>query len=295
MEIYQLQSFLAVSETGNLTRAAHRMNISQSALSSQIKSLEEELGLDLFIRQPRGMQLSPAGRTLLFEAVEIVRASLKMKQKAMEIKDRVSGNLNIGINTDPKFLEVSDISRKMADSLPFVNLSFIETQTYETCELLRQGKIDVGFHYGRIEEASVLSLTLLQVEVCVVIPLAMAKGMEDAGIETIAGLPWVWTRYGCPFHIEFRNCIQNKQLKLNQVADAVEENIVKELVKSGTGVALMRKNEGLDLVREGAAVIWNGFEMKLPLGLACLEKRKSEKVISGFLAVIKEKYRLLTI
>lgn len=294
MEIYQLESFMAVSETGNLTRAAQKMNISQSALSSQIKTLEEELGVELFIRQPRGMQLTQTGKELLQEAEAIVQSALKMKRKASDLKTGLFGGLNIGINTDPKFLEVSDISRKMAECMPRVNLSFIETQTFETCDMLKTGKIDVGFHYGMIQESSICSLTLSRVVVCVVIPTAMATDMADKNIDIVASLPWVWTRHNCPFHLEFKNRVKGKNLKLNQVTDAVEENIVKELVKSGTGVALMRQDEALELVREGAAIIWKGFDMNLPLGVACLEKRKSEKIISGFLMVIKEKYERIS-
>jgi DNA-binding transcriptional LysR family regulator len=292
MEIYQLQSFIAVSETGNLTRAARRMNISQSALSSQIKALEAELGVDLFIRQPKGMQLTRMGMDLLFDAGAVVRASLQMKQKAMDLQTRVAGVLNIGINTDPKFLQVSDISRRMTEKMPVVNLSFLESQTFETVQMLKKEKIDVGYHYGLIQEESIFSLTLSMVDVCVVIPADMAEHRENADIEIIAGLPWVWTRHGCPFHMEFHKRLKGKNIKLNQVTDAVEENIVKELVKSGTGVALMRKDEALDLVREQTAIIWKGFGIQMPLGIACLEKRKAEKIISGFLDVIKEKYQI---
>ncbi|OGR15088.1 MAG: hypothetical protein A2277_20770 [Desulfobacterales bacterium RIFOXYA12_FULL_46_15] len=292
MEIYQLEAFIAVSETGNLTRAAQMMNISQSALSSQIKALERELGVGLFIRQPRGMQLSRVGEKMISEARAVVQASLQMKQKAMDLHTRISGSLNIGINTDPKFLQVSDISKRMTEQMPGVSLSYIESRTFETSQMLRQEKIDVGFHYGRIQEDSIFSLTLSMVDICVVIPIGMAKHMEHERIETIATLPWVWTRHGCPFHLEFQNRLRGKNLKLNPVTEAVEENIVKELVKSGTGLALMRKDEALELVREGAAIIWNGFEMKILLGIACLEKRQSEKIISGFLNALKEKYKI---
>ncbi len=292
MEIYQLEAFIAVSETGNLTRAAQKMNISQSALSSQIKALEEELGVELFIRQPKGMQLSRMGMELLFDAGAVIRASLQMKQKAMDLQTRVAGELKIGINTDPKFLQVSDISRRMAEQMPVVNLSFIESQTFETVQMLKKEKIDVGFHYGRIQEDSIFSLTLSTVTVCVVIPADMANQMKDAGIETIARLPWVWTRHGCPFHMEFHKRLKGKNITLNQVTDAVEENIVKELVRSGTGVALMRKDEALELVREKAAIVWKGFEIEIPLGISCLERRKSEKIISGFLDVTREKYQI---
>jgi DNA-binding transcriptional LysR family regulator len=292
MEIYQLQSFLAVSETGNLTRAAQKINISQSALSSHIKALEEELGVELFVRQPRGMQLSKMGKELLSEAKAILQASRKMKQKAMDLHARISGTLNIGINTDPKFLEVSDISKKIAGLMPGVSLSFTESQTFETCNMLKDERIDVGFHYGRIPDPSVFSLPLFPVTVCITLPKRLEKDMEKADIETLASLPWVWTRHGCPFHLEFQSRLKGKILKLNQVTDAAEENIVKELVRSGAGIGLMRKDQALDLVREGAAMIWKGFELKVPLGIACLEKRKTEKMISGFLDVIQNKYKI---
>jgi DNA-binding transcriptional LysR family regulator len=64
MELYQLRIFLTIARTGNLTRAAERLNASQPAVSSQIKALEEELGVTLFARTPRGMELTQEGRIL---------------------------------------------------------------------------------------------------------------------------------------------------------------------------------------------------------------------------------------
>jgi len=125
-----------------------------------------------------------------------------------------------------------------------------------------------------------------------VLPINMAQGNGDAPLEKIASLPWVWTKYGCPFHVALRKELEKRSLQLNQVTDAVEENIVRELVKAGTGAALMRKDEALDLVRHGEAIIWSGLELEIPLGIACLEKRKTERIISTFFKIIKEKYRI---
>ena len=65
MELYQLRSFRAVARIRNLARAAKELKISQSALSTQVRALEEELGLRLFERSARGMRLTDEGRVIL--------------------------------------------------------------------------------------------------------------------------------------------------------------------------------------------------------------------------------------
>ena len=66
------------------------------------------------------------------------------------------------------------------------------------------------------------------------------------------------------------------------MADTVDENIVKELVKSGTGVALMREDHAFELVNQNLGRMWKRPGMEIPLAIACLEKRKNDKNIAAF-------------
>ena len=72
MSFAQIETFVTVAETGNMTRASERLRIAQPALSRQIRSLEEELGAPLFARTPRGMRLLPDGVRFLEHARRIL-------------------------------------------------------------------------------------------------------------------------------------------------------------------------------------------------------------------------------
>src|SRR6186997_237369 len=73
MEIRQLRAFTAIAELGTFTAGAHRVHVTQAAISMQIRQLENELGAKLFVRAPRKVMLTEAGEKLLQRARQILR------------------------------------------------------------------------------------------------------------------------------------------------------------------------------------------------------------------------------
>src|SRR5215469_2114173 len=101
MELRHLRYFVADAEEGHITRAAERLGIQQPPLSQQIQALERELDAQLFRRKPRGVELTPAGRTLYDEA----RAILARADEAVAATKRAAqgeaGRVGIGFTSSP--------------------------------------------------------------------------------------------------------------------------------------------------------------------------------------------------
>ncbi len=288
MELYQIKSFIAVADALNLTRAARETHQSPSAVSSQIKALEADLGVILFKRSPKGMSLTPDGETLLTSARTLDQAARDMSKKAGCLRKSLSGNLNIGINTDPGYLNLAGLSQWIGRTMPKVTLTYIETQTYATPAMLSQGDVDIGFHFGEFSDPGIFSFTISQARIRVILPASLGSEFKSTTLAELVKLPWIWTRHACPFHRTFQKRLDRENLSLTATADAVDENIVEELVKSGTGTALMREDQAMKLVEQGKIVFWDDPGMEIPLALACLDVRKDEKLMTAFFRAVKQ-------
>ena len=97
MELRQLTHFLAVAEANHFTRAATRVHLTQSSLSSSIRALERELGTDLFVRSTRRVELTEAGRALLPAARRAVAAAEDGLDAVAGVRGLVRGQLEIGV------------------------------------------------------------------------------------------------------------------------------------------------------------------------------------------------------
>jgi DNA-binding transcriptional LysR family regulator len=97
IELRHLRYFVAVAQEGHITRAAERLGMQQPPLSQQIKALEQEIGVQLFRRKARGVELTEAGRTFLADAMSV----LARVDEAVEATRRTAagkqGRLRIGL------------------------------------------------------------------------------------------------------------------------------------------------------------------------------------------------------
>jgi DNA-binding transcriptional LysR family regulator len=286
MDIRKLQCYLAVAFEGNLTRAAESLFLSQSALSGQIKQLEDWLGYSLFVRQARGMALTSEGETLLPYARSAVQAMEDFRSRGASLKCTSESRLIVGLNTDPAFLRMAELARYMRTAVPGVQLSFIVSQSRYTANSLRSGEMHVGFRYGMWGEEGVHDEFVASATLVIAIPTAMADRVKPGDWRGLAALPWIYSFRGCPFHVAVRERMSAFGVEPNPVEQTVDENIMRELVAEGMGVAVLREDDGRRLADAGQAVLWPET-LQVPLCLSYPAGRGYTSPVREFRDVVR--------
>ena len=140
----QYRIFYEVARCGNISRAAKELYISQPAISKAIGKLEESLGTRLFLRNSRGVQLTPEGN-VLFQHVAAAFDSLSRGEKELKrIHDFHIGQLKIGVsNTLCKYVLLPYL-KSFVEKYPHVNITIESQSTAHTLEMLEARKIDIG-------------------------------------------------------------------------------------------------------------------------------------------------------
>src|SRR5690606_24584218 len=141
----QLQYFVAVAEQGSVSRAAQILSISQSAVTEAIKELEGDLGVELFERHPRGLNITHKGHQFLRHAKKIL-ADVSDARRAFYAADTAieAGRLQLGVTSLVAGYVLSDLLARYRRAYPSVEVSAIEDNGDYLEHLLVGGKLDVA-------------------------------------------------------------------------------------------------------------------------------------------------------
>ena len=145
MELRHLRYFVTVAEELHFTRAALRLNIAQPPLSQQIRALETELGVQLFLRTRRSVALTDAGHALLARARDLLAVTLALPQELQRVARGETGLLRIGFSaTLPLTRVLRDVVADHRRARPDVALNLREMHLQLQFDSLRRGELDVG-------------------------------------------------------------------------------------------------------------------------------------------------------
>ena len=144
MDFRQLRYALSVSKERSFTGAAKRLNISQSAVSEQVKLLEEEIGFELFHRTSRGIESTDRGRTFLYESERVMGDLLSLTDTARRLRGALSDTLTIGMGSGMAQIFIPRMFADLKRDLPGVRLEIMTAPTKNIFNELHEERIDAG-------------------------------------------------------------------------------------------------------------------------------------------------------
>lgn len=160
MKLLHLKYFCVLAEELHFHRAADRLAISQPPLSAAIKSLEEEIGVLLFRRNSKKVELTRPGLTFLNEAREILERVGRTADLVRAVDEGMHGCLHIGISGSLLYREVAGSISEYQRHLPLVDIVLHELSTSEQLDKLMRGHLDAGFVQGSLAPDRLKSIAL---------------------------------------------------------------------------------------------------------------------------------------
>lgn len=239
MELYQLKTFLVIARAGNLTRAAAELHASQPTVSGQLKALEEELNLSLFVRTARGMTLTEAGKRLRDKAQEVTDRATELLVLASSLVEHLPVCCKVGLNTTATALRIPELVGALASLAPQLQLELHQGQSFTIIQDIVRGDLDGGFLFGQLERAELASSKLLEVTLAVVGPTAWKHELSNAPSESLLGKPWVMPPLTCPFYDKTRELLMPLGKWPSNPIIADDEATMLELVRAEAGIALL--------------------------------------------------------
>ena len=143
MELRQLRYFIEVAESKSLSAAIKKLFIAQPALSRSIKELESEIGVDLFTRSSKGMELTRAGHSFLTHAYAIMRQTEAARRSARETQENPGGRVCLGMIASASNVLTVPIYRKVQERYPNIGLTILEGRSNELEHELEAGNNDL--------------------------------------------------------------------------------------------------------------------------------------------------------
>ena len=243
MKLKQLEYFIAVCETLNFTRAAERLFVSQTAVSQQIKLLEEELGVALLYRSNHRVELTPAGRIFQEDALAIQKRLRDASQRVQASTISITGVLKLGFVKGYE-KRIAGLLNEYHTRYPNIALDLFRENTAELCDHVLRGDLDLAFNH--IYPSDGLSeLNIWEIEKCALLAI-MTKSHPLAARSRISaselkGFPLVDfqkdTQYGQSEVISNFFAAAGFVPEVRFISDDIETSVL--AVASGIGYALL--------------------------------------------------------
>ena len=242
LEFYRV--FYVVAKTGNLSKAAKELFISQPAVSYGIKQLEEQLGGRLFVRTAKGMELTPEGRMIYDYVSRAFDELTAAENKFSQMRGLEEGTVHIGASdTISKYFILPRIEQ-FKKKYPKINIKITNRTTDEIMNLLKAGKVDLGF-INRVDDTPFAGIRLTSCadigECFVANRDFMTRIHAPLSVSELTALPLILLEERSSTRRAVERAIEDLGGRLNPAFELCSVDLVAECAKAGLGVGCVTK------------------------------------------------------
>ena len=243
MKLQQLRYLCEVANQGlNLSKAAEVLHTSQPGISKQIRLLENELGIDIFVRNgKRVVKVTPPGQAILKIAERMLRDAKNLKQVGQEFANEAIGSLTIATTHTQARYALPAAIKHFTARYPKVRLILRQGNPTQIAELVTSGEADIAIATEAIELFhELVMLPCYQWNRCVIVsPRHPLLKLEKLTLEAIAQYPIITYDFAFTGRSKINQAFDTRGLTPNVVLTAIDADVIKTYVELGLGIGIL--------------------------------------------------------
>lgn len=250
------KSFLVVFETGNISRAADLLYISQPAVSHNIKELEKQLGIQLFYKKANGMNATSEAEILYRYISSAFNSIFKGEQTISDMAGLKTGTVKVGIPSYLSVLYLSDIITEFRQKYPNIKIEIVSKPTVDLVNMLQTQNIDILIDSQPIvaEKGKTEVKYLTSFSHCF-ITTDKFYTEKKVGVDTLNSLPLIISSVTSEEIKLLKNSVG--ELKINPIIEAWTTEAMLKLVKTGNGIGYIQEDYVKDELANGTLKKFN--------------------------------------
>ena len=261
MDADDLRIVEAVARIGSMNRAAAELNMVQSNVTARIRLLEEELGVQLFVRHSRGVEPSEAGLRL-FSYAEQIQALFQQAVAAVKEDGTPKGKLRIGMLETTAGLRLPTLVAQYAQEHPKVELAIVTGTTTSLMNQVVERELDGAFVAGPIHHEELVEEPLFLEELVLVSPLSVRNFADLAAVENLKAIV---LQEGCSYRPRINSILDGLGLRYVAMEFGSLDAII-TCISAGVGITLLPKSLVNKLLKDQSVTVH-----ELPLDQAQVE------------------------
>jgi LysR family nitrogen assimilation transcriptional regulator len=257
MDLRQLEYFVHVADAGSFSKAAQLLAVAQPALSRQIRTLEVELRQTLFLRNGRGVTLTPPGGRLLAHARGILQQVQSARADLDESRTAPVGRVAVGLPPTVGRLLSGPLVAEFRSRFPRAHISIVEGLTVHILDWLAHGRVDVGVVYNPPSSPNVELVSLAEQPLCLIGPAASrgsAGGGTTVTLKSLPEFPLIIPSRPHTVRMLVDSRLAALGLKPQIVLEVDGVRAILDLVQRGHGFAVLARNALLE-AGDGAKLV----------------------------------------